>query len=212
MAKRVRKLEDTAEETKHIIFSDSGVTGSNAGFAAVSIFTGSPAQLFLTPLTRGTTVQSRVGDKVVFTSIRFKLQFFFSSDLTYQCTVNWMIYKLKAGTTAITAANILAGIYGTSSPTAIALPDINNQNKEATFTVLKKGWYKHVAPTDATQENQVMNVIYRKKVYSEYRLGNAGTVADMNKNALYLLIWTDHAAADPGLINVNCEGHVFYHG
>jgi len=212
MAKRVRRLEDTAEETKHIIFSDIGVTGSNGGFAGVSIYNTAPAQLFLTPLTRGSTVQNRIGDKVVFTAIRFKVQLFFSSALVNQCTVNWMIYRLNGGTTAISASNILNGIYGTSNPTMNALPDINNKNPSATYVVLKRGYYKHVAPADATAENQVMNVIYRKKVYSEYRNSNLGTVADMNKNALYLLIWSDKPSADPGLINVNGEGHVFFHG
>ena len=211
MAKRVRRLEDTAEETKHILFSDIALPGRRAGFAAASVYAGAPQQLYISGLTRGNTVQSRIGDKVVFTSIRFKVQCFFSSALVNQCTVNWFIYRLNAGTVAIAATDILIGIYGTASPTMSSLPDINNRNDQR-FTVLKRGNYKHVAPSDASSENQVINIIYRKKVYSEYRFNDLGTIADQNKNALYLLIWADKPGSDPGYINIDCDGHVFFHG
>jgi len=208
MAKRVTKLEDTAEETKHIIFSDQGIVGSNAMFAGAALQYGAPLQVYLNPLTRGTTVQNRIGDKAVITRIRIKLNFYFSSAVSDQCMIWWAIYKVKSGAAgSTTAANFLIGKYGVQ-PGPNTLPDINNRYQPV-LPIIARGAYKHVAPVDATTEFQVINVNCFKKVYSEYRLGNAGTVSDMNKDALYLVVWTDRS---PAGITVYGEGHVFFHG
>lgn len=208
MGKRVKRLEDTAEETKHIIFSDSGITGSNAAYAGGALISGTAVQLHINPLSRGTTVQSRVGDKAVFTRIHFKVQANFSTNIVSVCTVFWILYKVKNGNAGVvTANNFLLAKYGVA-PAMRTLPDINNQNNP-NLNILARGQWTNIAPTDASIEEHVFNIDYRKAVHTEYRLGNAGTVADINKNALYLLLWTDTGATG---ITVYGEGHVFYHG
>lgn len=212
IVKKVETLWRQREETKHLIISYSGVTGGT-DLVSQNILASAPMWVLLNGCQRGTTVQNRVGDEAFFTKIRFRLNFFIGSGVVNEnhVLVRLVLHKQPRGTavTAATYENYAFGFAG--GYTGTALPNINNHSLKE-FVTLKE-WKFRFGESSLDTVGQVIKdlVWFKKGIKTNYELGNAGTIADIDTNAIYLYVSTTNEVFTNGL-DLYGEGQVYFHG
>lgn len=212
IVKKVKKLWRQREETKHLIISGQGVTGGN-DLISQNLVVSSPMWILLNGCTRGTTVQNRVGDEAYFTKIRLRLTFYIGSAIVNEnhVHVRLVLHKQPRGTAATVSAYQSYAFGVTGVHTGMLLPNINNHSLKE-FVTLKE-WKFRFGESSLDTLGQVIKdlVWFKKGIKTNFELGNAGTIADIDTNALYLYVCTTNDVVTNGL-DVYGEGHVYFHG
>jgi len=227
LGKRLAKLEATQGEAKHIVFTDTSVPAarvspwmSNRNIYFGTSYYGSDC-LNAYPI-RGTSSQQRIGDKIVTTKFQAKINVVFGAQVVDKAYVEWALVCVKDHRGAYfsdpgAATNgYWVRRYGTASgqvPTEQALPNINNKSTGLTYRVLKKGRVDVYNPLDSTAENRIINIMWMGRLESDHSLGNTGTYTDVDKNGMYLYIWTNSPIIN-GLgvngVTINGEAHLYF--
>lgn len=213
LTNRVRALENSKEEAKHIIYSDDAVPAATVLTNSFNVRAAAPFIGLLNPLSRGTTVQQRIGDKVMWTSLNLNLHIYANGNITDETWVRWRLVKhIQPLGTALSASSYLAINFGVSAPgLPFMMRNINNQDPKDRFATLKSGIIKFTNVSNSGQEVKMIPIRYRKPIETSYHLGNNGTIADIARNALYLIVWTNSSITTGGL-TISCEAQVFFHG
>ncbi len=176
---RLFKLFNT--EQKYMDYSGSGTQGT-----AMSI-------ILINGLSQGTTSTTRLGDTIRTTMLELNIRM----SVNILSTVGYVVFRVFTivdlqpnGSTFInsqylnTPGNVLS---------AINLPNCKRFNTldDEMFTL------------DLNGPNAfVYRRVYNIDIHPEYGLGNAGTIADISKNALFLLLLADD--------NVNLAGYSYW--
>lgn len=215
---RVSQLERTKEEAKHLILSDSGVPGSSQflnGIAGFGLRSDNPILRLLNPLERGLTVQQRVGDHAVWTKIRLRLAVQFGASVVSDTWIRWMlIQEYRPEGSPLTVAGVNQVMFGpTGNPAHLnTLPNLNNRSQSVRWKILKKGTLWMRGANEQTVELRNIEIDwYGKGIDTDYARGNSGAVNDIDKNAIYLYMFTNNSVVTNG-VGVWGEGHLFYHG
>nr|WAE42426.1 MAG: capsid protein [Cressdnaviricota sp.] len=215
LGRKVAKLWQDAEVArppKHILFSDSGISGGNvSGFASNILAATTPRIVFLTPCSRSTTVQGRLADYIYVSKIHFSVQTQYGTNVTGDQYTKWMIFVHKQpGGAALSAATFLSDYYGTSTPNTFNIPNRNNKSTDK-YRILKKGsiQMKETVAGVVEKHNYHIKCMFKHPIKVSLVLGNAGTIADCDGNAIYLIMWTDSTATVSG-VQSYFEGNVYY--
>lgn len=211
--RRVTALEHTKEETKHLIYSDFGVTGSMVITNAYNIQKTFPFSAHLNPLIRGVTVQDRLGDKATWTSFNLKLHIYALANIVSQTFVNWALVKnIRQDGLNLIASTYLGDMYGVSQPSIpYMFRDINNHDVKGKYQVLRQGIEIIHGTNDDSTLMRIVPINYRKPVVTSYTLGNNGDYQDIDRNGIYIVVWTDSLIGAGGLA-IHLEGQAFFHG
>lgn len=220
MGRTMRKVYTAAiteRPAKHRLISDSGVTGGNfLGTTGGTLATGidcnntTPFKAYINNLTRGTTVQSRLGDYVFFSKIYLRVRTILDVNVVGTQMVNWMLYvDNECNGVSQTAAQFAAQYFGSATPYTNAIRNDNNGNQKKQYRVLKRGQLKFVQQVagQTEQKDWAINWYSKKHVKTSYSLGNAGTVADIDTGAICLFMWTDNTV---GTIKNYFEGNLYW--
>lgn len=215
--RRVYTAAITERPPKHILYSDSAVTGGNfLGTTAGSLATGidvnntTPFKQYINNLTRGTTVQSRLGDYAYFSKIYLRVRTICDVNVVGTQMLNWMlVVDNEINGTSQTAAQFATRYFGNATPYTNAIRNDNNGNIKKQYRVLKRGRLTFVQQVvgQTEQKDWAINWYSKKHVKTSYSLGNAGTVADIDTGAIFLFIWTDNTV---GTIKNYFEGNLYF--
>lgn len=183
---RIAALEKT--EKNYIQLANNGglvtmpanATGSNAVI------------LLLNGMVRGTAVQTRVGDTVRLLKGHAKIAFranFGGAVVKYA-----VILDTQSNNTTVTATNL----WNTTTPGAITLWNSNNENFWQRFKILREkqilcntsyNYYIAGVSTNCGYMGYDEISWNCNQFVANYAGGNAGTIADINAGALYIVFW-----------------------
>lgn len=186
LVRRVAALEQQVEK-KYVI---SAISSSG-------IQQGTPALLLLNPLTRGDTVQSRDGDRVVLGKGFFKGYATFSATAfnVHMAPIRmYIILDRESNSAALTSTILL----GTSTPDATTLFNFNNYNFWKRFKVLADTGlrfpiapagvqYNANSPAHTTTVDMSVNWDCGKFA-ANYAGGNVGDITDIRSGSVYMVI------------------------
>jgi len=211
LVKRVKLLEH-GTEVKHKIFTDQGVAGGTAFFAGANLYGANSLLVHLNGLTRGDTVQDREGDKVTVTRIQLKIIVYLGTGIVNQTYIKYVLFTCLGHQSSLpTPSTIMSDWYGTTQWSPALLNNLNNRDNTQKYHILKTGVLHHVAPTDASIEQEIININYFKPINCSYTRGNTGGITDIDKNSIFVMLMTDTAVTVNG-IHAYGEGHIFYRG
>jgi len=215
LGRKVAKLWQDAEVSrppKHILFSDFGIVGGNStGFGSNILAVTTPRIVFLTPCPRNTTVQGRIADYIYVSKIHFSVQSQYGTNVTGDQYTKWMIFVHKQpGGVALTAAAFMLDYFGSATPNTFCIPNKNNKCTDK-YRILKRGQIqmKETVAGVIEKHNYHIKCLFKHPIKVSLVLGNAGTIADCDGNAIYLIMWTDSAATVSG-VQSYFEGNVYY--
>lgn len=215
--RRVYTAAITERPSKHKLYSDSGVTGSVVlGTTGATLATGidcnntTPFKQYINGLTRGTTVQSRLGDYCYYSKIYLRIRTICDTLVVGTQMLNWMlVVDNEINGVSQTPAVFGLQYFGSSTPYTNAIRNDNNGNQRKQYRVLKRGRMTFVQQVagQTEQKDWAINWYSKKHVKTSYSLGNAGTVADIDTGAIFLYMWTDNTV---GTIKSYFEGNLYY--
>lgn len=161
--------------------------------ASTNITSGVPFTLLLNGLSQGTTVGTRLGNKCRFSSIDMRLYFYnttntFSNDNIFRV----ILVKEKP---ALGAAISLNSLLGSATPIVTALYEDTNRDFKHRFKILMDRSYNMWDNTGFCQ--RMIHIRKRLNFITNYARGNAGTIADIDVNSLYLVV-----IAQKGTVNI----------
>lgn len=217
---KIYRAAVTFNPPKYILWSDNGVTGGNTSpfyTAGTPLYDAAPQILLLNPMTRGNTIQQRQGDDAWITKLYMRFQTKFGTAIGGDVTIQWLIFchkdPLGAAWTALNFQQAYFGCQGANCRTN-ALPNINNMNTKR-IDIIKRGAIHTKETVAGVVENVTwtINCPLKKPIHASYKLGNAGTIADLDGNALYLLLWTNNATATANIgvgLHTAMEGRTYF--
>lgn len=146
----------------------------------------------LNGLAKGDTLSTRTGRSVLFKSLQISIQAVINgSATTSRCRAIVFIDKQVNATTP-TIAELL------DTSTASALMAMRNLNWRKRFVILKDKSF--VLDSDQHPEIIINKFLYKKMgMHTIYDDSDAGTVADISSNALYIMLVSDEAVNAPGI-------------
>nr|WAE42927.1 MAG: capsid protein [Cressdnaviricota sp.] len=216
LKKEVQKIYRAAitdRPPKHIIYSDSSVTGGVTTVNGTIVQNNAPFIQYLGLISRGTTVQGRLADIIHTTKFFARLQVKFGTAMSGSYTLGWMlcVQKQPSGT-ALTATQFGTDYFGDTTPTPrYNLPNINNRDVQRKYQILRRGFIYNKATISGQIDTSygTINWFSKRHIETSYTLGNAGTIADIDTGAIFLYLYTDSAIGTNGL-QVYLEGHQYF--
>jgi len=176
----VKRMINQNKETKFA--QQNQVTLSSTHTASVPIIT------LLNGLSQGDTDANRDGDIVLWTNLKIRMLFNTSGSAMYKVQI---IRQKKARG----AAPTLLEMFGSATPSPINYPQMTSQDFYTHFEILYNRELNITSNYSAQTVHTLCEIDLAPDMRTDYSLGNAGTAADIDTNALYLVIRTDNATA-----------------
>lgn len=214
LAKRVAGLERTKEETHYRVYSDQSVTGSTAFAAGHNLRRNNPFVFHINGAERGVEVQKRLGDRTVWTKIRARITFYAGTGLADETWVKWRLVQVfRPDGSLPTAGQYFTTVFGDNEPATLGyLPNINNNDQLVRYKTLKQGTYIMRDLVSTQVQERVIDIDwYSKGIHTSHKLGNTGDITDIDKNAIFLIMWTNTTVSTNGL-GLYGEMHAYFHG
>lgn len=195
LQKQVKSMKNM--EPKYVITETSNTNLTNA----------TPTTLLLNGMAQGDTNTTRDANRIRWNSLELRFIFASGTSLTEPHPVRMMLVrKIPTKGATITLSNLI----GDASPDFLDTFNVNSIDFKSTYKVY---WDKHFmlypqvfdnsASATSTESlaggpSEVIGVIRTKLggFITDYGLGNAGTVADIDMNGLFLITFTDNSTAD----------------
>lgn len=180
LKKRVKRIEKTLknDEVKYLL--------SNAGSITVST---TPVITALNFCTRGDTIMQRTADSI--RCLQFELSGIMQTGNNAIVRVMIVSDKSPLGTairfSAVTPA--IGYMFAGASSSAILPSQMMNFNNTSLFEEFRVFYDKTFNLTTTDVFGMPLTIKQKIDVEAEYKGGNAGTVADLSKNALYLIVF-----------------------
>jgi len=210
----VRRVVAQAPVAKHLLWSDNGVTGgSTSAFSAAALTNAAPIMQLLNGCSRGMTVQTRIGDITKVTKIHLKIRTTYGTAIDGDVIIRWVLLAERNSQGFSRTAASFAGVYfGDSTPQTNAIPNYNNKDVSL-FKILKTGKQTMRASMASVVEIRDWSIFWAPKtpLRCNYTLGNAGTIADIDGNAIYLFMFTDNTTGTTAGVYNFIEGNVYFH-
>lgn len=158
------------------------------------------APLLLNALSRGNTNSTRIGDRVRIRKIHINLKFYVTATMgaIVGMVRPYLIqYKNPRG---VAPSATGSDVFDQANPGLSST--FNDQiDWHSRFKVIHDFGHHAIWPQYSAQLPEIMLSFTKNlKFISDYSLGNAGTIADIDKNAIYLYIVADNPAS-----TLNCE-------
>lgn len=194
--RRIKKIQSRQELKHKDVFFNPVELVNNSGSTTMTL---------LNPLSQGDTVTTREADRVTFTSIQIKGRISISPTLLTSST-NWRIIifrDLQANGADPTLANLLDSTVITN---VIYAPYNNNYTDRFRIISDKRGvinpnhlqTWTDTAGSNIGSSKGAMSIKYNLRwqlgFITNYGLGNAGTIADISKNSVYMCALSDQTA------------------
>jgi len=181
----VKRAIDRSIEDKFVYLNNALMGGANLTNAT-------PQVNLLNGLAQGTTDQTRTGDKVRFA--RLKLDLLVSAPIS--ATGNSTAYKFDIirYKNPRGVAPTITNLYGVATPAAIDhFNDVSIDWKSRYECLASRSFVINYPAATVAQVQLLSFDINLNDVQTDYSLGNVGTIADIDKNALYLVAHQDTA-------------------
>lgn len=183
---KVRTMIDRTSEKKFL--------NLQFGTAQLSVTAGSanPLLYILNPLLQGTSDNTRLGDRVRFSKLQLHVVLQAPASITDTRNVCIRIIQVKEPRGVI-PTNLQ--LYNNATPSPFDHPNFVTIDFPARFKILATK-YVHFNPQIGTQ-TPVINTnftINLKDMLTDYSIGNAGTIADIDRNALYISVISEGAS------------------
>lgn len=190
--KRIRRMQNK-EEVKHVDTVIPGVTMVSIPIVAQTIL--------LNGFVQGNANSTRIGDQVTSTSIQMKGNITMPSVATITTPTTWRIIvfrDMQSNGVAPTAAMLL----DVSTITHYYIAPYNSDythrfrvifDKRGTINPNYVGTFNVATGVTTAQSQTIQKISFKRRIgFSVYNgLGNAGTIADIAKNAIYVLLISD---------------------
>lgn len=183
--KAIKRVINRSLETKFIQVSYTAL------FSALTTTMSAP--LLLNPLLRGNTDNSRIGDRVRAIKLHISYQFYSAATTNVCPTFRLTVVRIKQprGVAPLTNGS---DVYDTTNPAPLDMINYDlDWNKRYEFLHVERHTLK---PAFAAQTLSHYGDIHvnLSDMIMDYSLGNAGTIADIDTNALYLYCQYDNSA------------------
>lgn len=159
--------------------------------------TNSGAYLLLNPCQRGDTVQTRTGDYV--SNKRIKIKGILTCGMEgppFQASVRMILVCQKQNRNSATPfwhASSPAEGYLFADPLYMnTMYNFNNTDIKPQFKVLYDKVHKLIQPATSVPTTRIINLNFKINTHTSYKGGNVGDGTDIDRNAYYLLMWTDN--------------------
>jgi len=190
----------TDVEKKYIINSQKVTFNTIAGFPAV----GSTGCVLLNGLQRGDTIQARTGDAVRFKCIRGAVTLFNATDNLTQTRIMIVRWRhgqgaaIKSAQASASAGDSNGYLFETTAASTVQVFSMYNFNSAdmSKFDVLFDESFCVGLASGNGYPMPRFNISV--DFTTSYKLGNAGTVADIEDGAIYLLVWGDDSTTTCG--------------
>lgn len=178
---KVKRMIDRTVEKKFIVTPHTSVTGT--------LVNASPVLVLLNPLAQGTSDNTRIGDRVRCHKLQYSFIIYSGAGISQNICYELIRVKEPRG-----VAPTYTQIYNSATPS----PDDHHNNVNvdwaSRFESVKKGNINITSNYAAqTMAKRVSFNISLGDVVTDYSINTLGTIADMDKNAYYMLFWTDGA-------------------
>lgn len=171
--KKVKTLQK-ANEIKSVVLSTS--------LTSQTINATTPYMVLLNYITKGDNISNRDGNDVIAKSIKLRLQLSKAGSLSLY-RVMLLCDKHPLG-----SAPTLSELFTSNTPKITDMYDFQNKNVQSRFKVIYDRVHR-IGSVTPVGEYLVMNRKFRlQNAHVSYALGNAGTIADIDKCAYYLVI------------------------
>lgn len=212
-AKKSAKTESNKELTKEVSVLKSKVSRMNSDIerkvvnvfqnTATSVDFNNPFTVLLNPLSQGTSVSTRLGNKVkaVYVDLTVTLQ----QQLTTAQGLGFARIMLVREKPSLGSAISLNSLLGYSTPYVQSSYNYTNREWDDRFKVY---YDKQFAIDGKTYINRVFRIRKRLGFVTNYARGNTGTISDIDVNSLYLVILTNWNSANNMYYQYDCN--LFY--
>jgi hypothetical protein len=187
-----RPVKHQQREVKYILIS---AQAGGATPIAAALTTTAPLVQLLNGMQRGTLVQQRIADKCNMLQYVFKGQLFTAPGYAGDgFAIRIMVVADREANGTILS---LSDLFGSNTPGTQAMLNFNNRNIVRKYTIFADrrfvlGGTNSNIPTYVQLEMDVP----LKNIETGYERGNAGTVADIDTNAIYLIAICDNSTAN----------------
>lgn len=181
--KQVKTMINRTMETK-FIFSAYTTISSDIRYTA-------PYYGLINNLQQGNTDNTRTGDRVRYGMLDMHVNLAKTGNNTVQTQCRVMLLRLKNPRGATPASSTIQ--YNSNRPMEI-MDDVNYDWDSRWAIEYDSGVFVYPITSIASQFQQhVIHIRKNLDFVTDYSLGNAGTIADIEKNALYLYITNDNS-------------------
>lgn len=220
VASRVKQLERTKEETKLALYSDAGIAGSAPLFGVSpgwNLRALNPFIFLINGRVRGDTVQDRTGDFAIWTKIRARLRVILGTAIVNETWIKWrLIQEYRPDGGLLSTSGYFNNVYGVTNPGTFGrhlLPNINNRDQVVKYKTLKQGTLIVTGLNDQSVEERYIDIDwYSKGIKTNYCRGNNGTSFDIDRNSLYLIVWTNQTDSTVNGVYLTGEMQARFHG
>jgi len=180
---KVKKMIAVQQEPKFIVTANTEIS---------DVLTASVPYIgLLNPLVQGTTDNTRIGDRVRFTKLNLRLNLYGPAGLNNHIRV--FVFKSKD---PHGVAPTITNLFNTATPSNISHANFVSLDWTHRYQLMAS---RDCALTSSYSTQRAAHMceinVSLGNAISDYSIGNAGTVADMDKNAYYLVLLSDSATA-----------------
>lgn len=177
-----------------------------------NVVNATPYVVCLNPILEGTDETARVGDIIRWKELCLGVDLYCNTNLLLPCLMRCMVI---AESTSLGSVLSPAQYFSTATPSPIDQRNVTTRNVKRFKTLFDSGVIVIHPTTSATQtlvsggpSEWARNFKIPLDLITDYSRGNAGTVADIDTNAISLIIFTDSttASATYGNIAYTLEG------
>lgn len=179
---KVKRMISSNAEKKFLVVSNSNIT---------SVLTQAvPYLALINGMVQGTTDNTRIGDRVKNLKFNCRLNIYGPAGLQVQIRI--FIFKVKDPKGS---APTVTQLFNTASPNNISHANFQTVDWTNRFSLVASRECKLVAQYSTQQGTSMCEMNVPINSITDYSIGNAGTVADIDKNAYYMCIVSDSANA-----------------
>lgn len=158
------------------------------------VVTATPVLQLLNGLQQGTTDNTRTGDRVRYTKLL--LHAYLVCPLQVSGTASHVKVDIIKVKNPRGVAPTVLQIYGSATPGAGDFFNHNTVDFSSRFQILDSKEYQFNLPSVGNAEGYLMKFdIDLNDMQTDYSIGNAGTIADIDANALYVLYHQDNSTS-----------------
>lgn len=185
----VKRMISSQEETKMII--------TPASTLSITLNNITPISTFLNPLGQGDTDNTRTGDKV--RNLQFKCMLYFICPAGGQGNYRAFIIRCKQPRGV---SPTLTDIMGSASPPVYYNYNYSNIDFNSRYEIMADRRLVTNSNFSTQQQNLLLDMSFScEDSQTDYSLGNAGSIADVDKNSYHLFVLGDQSTVSTCIIS-----------
>lgn len=201
----LKKVDNVSKKIRKIEASDPVFKGDVNTTITTTSLTSTPLYSLLNGIAQGDTQLTRDGVKVNWKSLKLTIDV--SSQIAFAFGSALFRYIIIREESCLGSAPTTAQIFNSATPSPLAIYNFTNRDVPKRYKVYYDSGVQLLGPpvVDYTNVNGLSTALQHRRVFqhkikfnfiTDYSRGNAGTVADIDTNSLYLIAWTDNTTAN----------------